>query len=542
MSIHDNNYESLYDQLKTRLIESGFCRIKRHDAKNAAHYHRNGNIIEPVDMDTFKGKCRDLFKTYLNLNNLETIRADGNDFIVVGGITVRLEELEAASRKGFSLVREVKDFIDVLNLSPDFTKPEADFLPKPGQILIQNGIIDYSGENALFFEHDGKTMFFSRINACYIKQGKNPGFPDLFMRVISNGIWDKNLSDEDNQGRLGSFLDILAYPLIPGNPLCKFFWICGATQAGKSKLMECMKVIFSDYAVEIQSSTLTVHCRQNPELRPDLYQLGKKLLIICSETENTKKLDTRLIKTMTGGDIVPIRNLYSKQLTDGKIAGIIFVVSNFPPVFTNPEDEAIYERVAVIDWHNTVPSDKRIQNLVERLTTDEMRSLILSALVERAAGLFREGNVSLNIHPTFLYVPPPKQFNKRILQQQVFDEFCEHGIMPWDASTCFGSNGFKHIPPISGRDIYYAYLRYCQTIYSKDSYLGERAFMMKFGEYVRKLHEEYPHFEKRHYPNGNFYKGFYITPSLVTWKLQLPNDSNGKPIDISPDGTIPVYD
>jgi len=537
-----NNDESLYDQLKTQLIEAGFCRIKRHDAKEAAYYQRKGNIIVPIDSDCFKGMCRKILKKYLSLTNLEKIKATGDAFAVIGPITVRLEELKAASRKGFFLTHEVRDFIEVLNYSPDFIKLEADFLPKPGQIPVKNGVIDYSSGKAIFLQDDGGTVFFFRINACYLEKYSMLEFPDLFMEVIQNGIFKHDLPYETNQARLESFLDILAYSFIPGNPLCKFFWIFGATQAGKSKLMECMKVIFADYAIEVQSSTLTIHGRQNPELRPDLHKLNGKLLIICSETENTKKLDSRLIKTITGGDIVPVRTLYSDRLTDAKITGNIYVISNFPPVFINPDDEAIRERVVAIDWHNTVPPDKRNQNLVEQLTTDEMRNGILSALVNRAKKLFRDGNVSPNIHPTFYYTPPPKQFNIRILQQQIFDDFCEHGIIPYDVSTGFGSNGFKCIPPISGKDVYGAYIVYGRMRrFPEESCLGERAFMMKFGQYIEALHREYSHINRRHYQNGNFYGGFYFLPGLVNWDLKLPNDKNGKPIDISPHGILPVY-
>jgi len=537
-----SNDASLYDQLETRIVNEGYCCIMRSITGKVEYYRSNGSILEPIDIFFLRAMFKKMLQLYLNRNNLKTAKANGNESIVIGDITVHLEELEAASKKGFSLTREIKEFIEVLNTSLDFIKPENAFLPKPLQLPLQNGTINFIGSERFFTPINEDDVFFSRCNACYINLEGRTEFPPLFMNVICNGISNPNLPDDINKERQESFLDCLAYSLISGNPLIKFFWIYGATQAGKSKLLECMKVIFADYAVEIQASTLTLHGRQNPELRPDLHKLSGKMLIICSETENTKKLDTRLIKTITGGDFVPVRTLYSDQLTNTKISGNIYVISNFPPNFTNPDDEAIHERTVVIDWHNTVPHDMRNQNLVEQLTTEEMRTWIMSALIERAAGLLRNGTVSLNIHPTFFYTPPPKQSNIRTSQQQAFDDFCEDGIIPWDPSTSFGPNGFKHIPPLHGRDIYNAYLNFCYSKkYSEASCLEFKAFTMKFGGYVSKVQAELALFAKKHYPNGNFYSGFFLHPSYIVYPLKLPTDNNGKPIGISPEGLLPTY-
>ena len=329
----------LFNQLKDEIVKNGFCQIKHNKDKETNYYCRNGNIIEQIDIDKFKAKCMDMFRYYLNSNTLEQIRASNDSSITIGHITIGLKVLEAASKGGFTLIKEVKEFLEFLKYCPDFIRSETDFLPKQRQFPVQNGVIEFSPQGYTFIPDDENTIFFSRINANYSE--KMCEFPSLFIKIIWNGIRNPALTHEENEKRLNSFLDCLAYLLIPDNPLCKFFWICGASQAGKSKLMEILRIIFGKYAIEVESTTITKHNRTNPDLRPDLYNLAGKILIVCSETENSKKVDTRLIKTITGGDLISVRTLNADTFSDEKVLGKIFVVSNFPPNFINPNDDAI---------------------------------------------------------------------------------------------------------------------------------------------------------------------------------------------------------
>jgi phage/plasmid-associated DNA primase len=527
----ENSKGLLFIQLKDEIINSGFCQIKRNKEKQANYYRRNGNVIEQIDR--FRPMCMDMFKNYLNATTLEQIRASNDTSIAIGNITISLEVLEAASKSGFTLVKEVKEFLEFLKYCPDFIRSEKDFLPKPGQFPVQNGVIEFSLQGYKLIPNGENTVFFSRINANYSE--KMCKFPSLFIKIIGNGIYNPALTKEENVKRLNSILDYFAYLLIPDNPLCKFFWICGATQAGKSKLMEILRIIFGKYAIEVESTTITKHNRTNPDLRPDLFNLAGKILIVCSETENSKKIDSRLIKTITGGDLISVRTLNTDTFSDEKVPGKIFVVSNYPPNFVNPDDEAIRERVVVIDWHNTVAPDERIHDLVERLTTPEMREMIFSALVHRAKRLIRDGKVKLNPNTSFQYNPPQKPLNVRDLQQQAFDRFCEECLIVMDISTPQGFFNNQTMYPYMGRDIFKVYFSYCISCkYPQEIMLRERAFLMKFGEYIKKIHEEYPHVEKVRYSNGNFYRGFDLPQEMITWPLAFPFSLSKKPIGISP--------
>jgi len=516
------NFESLYDQLKKLLVQKGYFSITRKKGKKPIYYYRTGTIIEPLSQNDFGTICREILKEYLNQKNFNTIiEANADSITTTTSITIRRQDLETASRRGFTLNHEVKELIQVCDLSPEFKRDESSFIPKHGQLPVQNGIINLSNLNITFIPNDGKSVFFSRLNASFSEN--NHDFPDLFLNVIKNGIYNHDYEDDINKERISSFLDCLAYTLIPGNPLCKLFWIYGATQAGKSKLMEIMKIIFGNYAVEVEATSFTKHSRTNPELRPDLYYLGEKFLIVCSETEKSKKLDSRLIKTMTGGDNISVRSLYNDTFHNNKISGKIFFISNFFPEFANPDDNAISERVVVIDWYNTVPSEKRIHNLVEQLTTDEMRSRIFTALVYRANRLLQNDKVTLNTHTSFRYIPPPQYADKRIKQQKVLEDFYDNCI------HVFSQSDRPFIPPfnfplISGTDIYKAYYVYChEKGYADDSLLNERNFLMKFGDYMDKLKKAYLHVDKVRHSNGYFYRGFKIINVQITWRPKMPN-------------------
>jgi len=517
-----NNFLSVFEQIAHLLDDSGYCVIKRKNEKKSEFYLRKLNRIERIDENMFSAECRKMLMTYLNPSILNQLIQNAEKSITKGNITIRLEELKSAERNGFLLIHETEKFIEVLRKNHFFIKNEKDFMPESKQIPIKNGIISFFDSKFEFLRYDREKVFFSQINACYFEGNQFKEFPELFMHIIRNGITNRNLSPQENENRIDSFLDCLAYIIIPGNPCCKFFWIYGATQAGKSILMKILTIIFGDYATEIDANSITAHSRPNQEIRPDLLKLVDKKFIACSETEKTKKLDSRLIKTITGGDGISVRASYSNNISEAKIDGKIFFVSNFKPVFVNPEDEAIRERAVIIDWHNTVPEDERIHDLVKKLTTDEMRNWIFSALLLRAVDLFYKGSV-LKIHSDFQYIPPPEPFNIKNARQELFDRFCDECIFIWDIDQLPIEIYNEKTIPISGSDIHKAYLCYSQLNgYYMNVIMMERAFLMKFGKFIQELNSVYPYVEKKSINGSNYYTGFNIDPNLIHWQMKVP--------------------
>jgi hypothetical protein len=533
----NENKISLYDQIAQLLIKQGYCCIMRRKAKKPEFYKQIGGKMLKVDEFTFKAVCMRILKELLNQTNLDALQGHSTNVVTIGfEFQVRKQDLKAASNRGYALNHETKELLAVLRSSSCFIKQEVNFERKPNQLPIENGIIIFSKEG-IKFSSDTSTPFFQRLNASYNQRYANEGFPHLFNQIIINGLRNPYLNPQQNEARYQAFYDCLAYTLIPGNPCSKIFFIYGATQAGKSKLMDILKNIFGDYGIALDATAFINHSRSNPDLRPDLYRLDDKLFITVSETEKTKKLDSRLLKSISGGDTIPVRNIFSEMYTESKIGGNVFFVSNFSPAFANPEDRAIVERVVAIDWYNTIHPENRIKDLDKILTTHEMRSRIFSCLLVKAACLYNNGNVRLDVQKTFPYIPIKEPINYRQMKESIFDEFCREGITHVNQRETPFANANRLIPPISVHDVHYAYMEFClQHCYPTESIMEERAFSMKWGPYVDSLHKNMdPNIRKIAYSNGHFFSGIVLRPDLrPPYPLKLPDLKKYEPFSRNP--------
>jgi len=505
-----HNNLSFYDQVVDCLFHQGYRLIKRKKDKKPEFYRCLNKKVTKISEPELKADLRELLTKLLNKDNLSTnpdveITIEGYSFTLDKGI------LKTASKQNFALTRELKEALAVLKSSSRIIAQENQYALQGIILPVENGVITFSSTGVSFIPDNGKTYFFKCISAGFEKNYLQQNLPELFTQIIWNGLYNYNLSELVNKERFECFLDLLAYSFIPGNPCKKLFFIFGATQAGKTVLMEIIKTIFGDFGTSISATSIITHSRSNPELRPDLFELDEMLWIDVSETEKSKKLDSRLLKTISGGDTVSVRTLHSSVSTNSKITGNFWIVSNFYPVLKNQDDQALYERFVVIDWHNTVPPEKRIQNIVEQLTTPEMRSRIFSCLLARAARLYQNGAVRLNIHPTFFYHPPREPMNIRMLKNCTFEEFCQQCLYYETTESC------RKLYP--GQVFYQAYYNFCCTKqYPAESILSNIQFLMKLGPYVKNLHENVGHhIDRVRHKNGNFYRGIFVRNVLLPY-------------------------
>jgi len=517
---------SLYDQLTEFLSIKGYSYIKRRKAKKPDFHQKIGNKLRKMEEFEFSVICRDLLSKLLNPANLDNLDNQPVLEIIIDSYIIQVckEDLKTASNRGFSLTRETNELIKVLKSTSFFIKQENDYDRDANQLPVENGVISFTKEGMKYSDDKVKSMtFFQRINASYREEYIHEGLPHLFMKIINEGLFKPDISPQENENRVNAFLNCLAYMFIPGNYYCKLFIIYGAAQAGKSKLMDILRIIFGYYGIAIDASSIITHSRTNPELRSDLYRLDDKLFITVSETEKTKKLDSRLLKTITGGDNISVRTLFSDTFSDSKISGNIFIISNFYPIFANPEDRAIHERVVAIDWYNTVSPENRIQDLVEKLTTPEMCSRIFSCLLSRATKLYNNGNVQFDVRSVFPYMPPAEPLNDKRIKESIFEHFCNEGFLCSD--DIYLVNCYYPLP-LSGKDIHFAYVQFCRNHgYAEEHILKERSFLMKWGPYVKSLNtNESTNIGMISYSNGNFYTGIQIKPELLCqpYLIKLP--------------------
>jgi hypothetical protein len=511
--------KSIYTQLAEQIMQDGrFFLIKIAGRKKPVLFQRRNNTVEEIEDDSeFFGSCREMLSNYLNNDVLDQIKQSGQKEITINGIVVREDELLSASKSSF-LSKEVKGLVELLYSTKRFIKLEEDFLPGPYILPCKNGFIDFSKK---CFEDNGTALFLRRIDAAYRIEYVNENLPDLFYQLIANGVSNPELSPATNHERIESFLSILAYAFIRGNPLRYLFLIVGDTASGKTTLVDILRTIFGKYGTSLTSDSIMHHFRANVEARPDLLEAADSMWIDVSELDSRQKFDSKFIKTVTGNDEIPLKGGRFSDRIKKVFHGKFYIVSNFLPRFERADDDALKDRLVHIDWHGTIDASKRDTHLAEKMTDPEMRARIFSWMVGRACLLYRnDGEIELFIHPSFEFKPPEKPGDQKVLVDSSFDEFVEKyvQIIPNDGPFF---DMVKMFPEICGQDIFKAYLVFCtEYIQLPEPPLKERAFVMRFSSYIDKLHNEYPTVEKKHHPNGNFYAGIRI--DLIRWPLKEP--------------------
>ncbi len=167
------------------------------------------------------------------------------------------------------------------------------------------------------------------------------------------------------------------------------FFIHGPTRSGKSTFAEAFKATLGDYA---KTADFDTFLKQRAEGGPrnDIASLVGRRMVLSLEVEDGRSLAVALVKLLTGGDTVSSRFLY-KEAFDFKPVMKLWLVANHKPR-ANADDDAIWERMRVIPFTNTVPTERRDRGLKLRLTTDpQIRSAILTWAVRGCLAWQKEG-------------------------------------------------------------------------------------------------------------------------------------------------------
>ncbi|WP_235604788.1 DNA primase family protein [Enteractinococcus helveticum] len=132
---------------------------------------------------------------------------------------------------------------------------------------------------------------------------------------------------------------------------------------GKGTAYGAIKFALGDYATVIDPELLMV--KQRGAGGPEMMQLLGARLVIGSETEEGKWLDSSLMKRLTGGDELTARHLYQAPVTWRPSHQIIYVTNHLPKVKGN--DPAVWRRIRVVPFDVVIPEGQRDPKLPERL-------------------------------------------------------------------------------------------------------------------------------------------------------------------------------
>lgn len=141
--------------------------------------------------------------------------------------------------------------------------------------------------------------------------------------------------------------------------------LIGTGANGKGTAYGALTYALGDYATIVNPDMLMASDRGGIG-GPEMMQLLGARLVVGSETEDGRRLDTATMKRLTGGDELTARHLYRPPVTWRPSHQFLYVTNSLPTV--KGDDPAVWRRVRVVPFDVVVPESDRDPELPERLT------------------------------------------------------------------------------------------------------------------------------------------------------------------------------
>lgn len=138
--------------------------------------------------------------------------------------------------------------------------------------------------------------------------------------------------------------DVAGYVLSGAPNLRVLPWLYGPKGTGKSTFAELLQTVLGEQSAQIDARALDGGERDRLGA-----SLWNRRLAVCSEVGN-KKLDKELLKTLSGGDRFPVRQLYKEQFT-ALPRHVLMMVANDAPRL-DPDDGALKDRVWALPFEH----------------------------------------------------------------------------------------------------------------------------------------------------------------------------------------------
>ena len=235
-------------------------------------------------------------------------------------------------------------------------------------INCRNGFYDISSEK--YYENRGEMVFDYVLDFRYD--------PDVDIRKASVflGFVESSLG----QRFLKLLLQIIGYCLSSLTNGRKAFLLLGRGSTGKSTFLEFLEQVIG----EVYCSHVPFHRMGDIHARAEY--IGKRINI-SRENSDVAMRDEDAFKNLVSCEMTTGRRLYENAVDFVPRAKFIFA-SNIDLHFAHPDD-AVYERLLVMQFDKTIPKEKRDPMLLSKLM--EKRDIILSAAVKTLPELIRSG-------------------------------------------------------------------------------------------------------------------------------------------------------
>jgi putative DNA primase/helicase len=146
--------------------------------------------------------------------------------------------------------------------------------------------------------------------------------------------------------------------------------MCGDGRNGKGTMMEVLgDILGSDLAISTQADAIMDVGKSGDGPKPFVYALRGKRLVWASESNEGRRINSGLVKQLTGGDRLNVRTLHSKPVEFHPTHKILLITNHKPHL--SADDQALWDRVYLIAFNqrfidrpqkaNEHPRDKNLK-------------------------------------------------------------------------------------------------------------------------------------------------------------------------------------
>jgi putative DNA primase/helicase len=193
-----------------------------------------------------------------------------------------------------------------------------------------------------------------------------------FLEDITGCRWDdpRDPADDPLEG-LQRLLGYAASGLTVEHVMAIFH---GSGSNGKSLLLDVMGEILGDYAGSVRVEALMSQ-DQTPSHQTDLVQLRGKRLVVTVESEGGKTLNESLVKSLTGGDKVSAREIYSSTIEFRPQFMLIMATNHLPHI--RGFDYGIWRRLICVPF-DAVFVDAELAKPGDRIKDPDLKAKLLA--------------------------------------------------------------------------------------------------------------------------------------------------------------------
>lgn len=229
-----------------------------------------------------------------------------------------------------------------------------EFDSDPMLLNCLNQVIDLGNGALLPHERDHRLM--KQVNAEYDPKATCPTWLNFLDRIM------------DGNENLLSFLQrAVGYSLTGQTSEQVVFFLHGKGRNGKSTFLELLRYLLADYSLNTPTNTI-MRRDGNSAVNNDVARLRGARLVTAIETEENQHLAESTLKSLTGGDAITARYLFS-EFFEFKPEFKLWLACNHKPII-NGTDMGIWRRIRMIPFTVTIPESEVDIHLSEKLKAE----------------------------------------------------------------------------------------------------------------------------------------------------------------------------